>query len=152
MIVTKSIFRTVVHERDGITMRVCTGQEQPDWHPDDIAFGAETPEGVVKVCCRRDVSKGLALLLAKDWVLSVAFMAGFCRCFYLSILNCLIAGYFFWSWRLVVSALCAAGFTLYIRSALNPIVHDKAGHWVNLRTGSTNLCGGTAIKRKARWP
>lgn len=152
MIVTKNCFRTVVHERNGTTMRVCTGQENPCWHQDDITFSSDTPEGVTKVCCRKDVSKGLGIWLAKDWTIAAIFMVGLCYTFYHAICYCLELGQFRWSWYLFWSGLCATGFVLYLRSAINPIVHDQAGHWVNLRTGSTNLCGGVILRKKARWP
>lgn len=36
---------------------------------------------------------------------------------------------------------------LYTLQAHNPIVHDSAGNWIHLRTGSTNLHGGINIAK-----
>ena len=36
---------------------------------------------------------------------------------------------------------------LFFPGAFNPVVHDIQGHWVNLRSGSSNLNGGCVLKK-----
>lgn len=52
-----------------------------------------------------------------------------------------------WTTFLGVAAFAVLS-CLYLSQAINPIVHDMDGHWVNLRTGSTNLNGGGRLLTK----
>ena len=152
MIIIKRTFRTAVHERNGTTVRICTGEPDPAWEPEDIAWGGTAPEDSLIICKRGDVSKVARVPIIANWALAVLNFVGMCYAFYQAMLLCLAAGQFIITPQGVLSTTCALIFVLYFRACLNPVVHDNAGHWINLRNGSSNLCGGIVIKRKARWP
>lgn len=43
-------------------------------------------------------------------------------------------------------SLFGAGSLLFTPQAVNPVLHDMTGKWVNLRTGLSNLNGGCVLK------
>lgn len=154
MIVVKRRFRTVLAVRGDITMRVCTGEcinGLP--HDDDrvtTAWGL-TPEDLL-IHSRKDVTAVAKTAIRVTWALAVAAFISMCCCLWSMYSAWLSAGRWFPNWSMVAAALCAVCFVVFFRQGATPIVHDNSGHWVNLRTGSSNLCGGIVIRKRARWP
>lgn len=155
MIIVNKSFRTVVHTRNGVTMRVCTGEELKEMHRDDVSLQEPHPgdsTDVAAIYSRKDVFQ-----VAKNYVV---FSWAMCLCLFVSMtyslwkffMQTLQAGVILFTTQLPLAAFTTALFTVYFSTVMNPIVHDNMGHWVNLRTGSSNLCDGITVRRKARWP
>ena len=152
MIVTSSKFRTVVEPKGDGAVRVCTGQYIPDEQRHEDDYCGDTPEAqsrTVLIRSRQDVAKAVRPFLLAAWALVLATFLLMCIAFWAAFKQWLVLGGFKLSTHLVGGSAAAVLFLFSFKQVFNPIVHDAAGHWVNLRNGSSNLCGGIVIKKKA---
>lgn len=165
MIVTSSKFRTVVENRGYGVIRVCTGQYIPEeqLHADDyVCPASKVPDETVLVLSedavdktvliryRQDVARAVRPFLMAAWALVMATFLLMCIAFWAAFKQWLVLGGFRLSTHLVGGSAAAVLFLFSFKQVLNPIVHDAVGHWVNLRNGSSNLCDGIVIQKKAR--
>lgn len=154
MIVVRKRFRTVVASRNGIMMRVCTGTELPEiCNRDDIDYAdCKSVENSLCICSRKDVYKAAKFNVILSALFAIIFFLAMLHYLWEMYASFVTYGGFHLNVDILFAAASALFFVFMFRQFTNPIVHDNDGHWVNLRTGSSNLCGGIVIKGKARWP
>lgn len=155
MIIVNKSFRTVVHTRNGVTMRVCTGEELKEIHRDDVSSQEPhpgDPVDVIAICSRKDVFQVAKNYVVFSWVMCLCLFISMTYSLFKFFTQTLQAGVILFTAQLPLAVVTTALFIVYFSTIMNPIVHDNTGHWVNLRTGSSNLCDGIIVRRKARWP
>ncbi len=153
MLVCKCKFKTVICKRDDGILRVCTGEHlaTSDMSDDDWDYAKAGPDDSVLIRDRHDVYKAIRKQLTASWLLALFGFAAFIASTIIYMRQLAIAGHFIFNWNTAAVGLTALVFVVFLHQSLTPIVHDVAGHWVNLKNGSSNLCGGICISRRSTW-
>lgn len=155
MLMVNGRFKTaVVAAGDGL-MRICTGKfvENDTMTADDFpAHSKEEPDTTLPIYSRRDVWKLVKPRIIVSWVLAALSFAAMCFLAYRAYCDPLLRAnpYQFSGYYLGVGA-CVLVFLSTFHQGVHPVVHDTHDNWVDLRNGSSNLCGGIVIHKKARW-
>ncbi len=149
MIVATCIFRTAVSTQDGVTRRVCTGEDVGfNLHEDDCAVeSGNLPAGQCLIYSLRDVRKAVRGVLALDAIFSMLAFVALCCALWKQFIDCVLAEHWVFSLNTVAACALAICFMFLTQQFFRPIVHDCGGHWINLKTGSSNLCGGIVIRK-----
>lgn len=155
MLMVDGRFKTaVVAAGDGM-MRICTGNliDSGALTEDDFeAHSKEEPADTLPIYSRRDVWKLVKTRVIASWVLALACFAGICFSTYSAYCNEALRGSpYQFSWHYVGIAALVLLFLSCFHQGIHPVVHDTSDHWVDLRNGSSNLCGGIVVRKKARW-
>lgn len=150
MIIIPYVFRTVVKRQGGHDVRLCTDEiVDGKHHPDDIEE-RKVEDFEVNYCSissRKDVRKAARKQLGWCWF--IMFFNLFAACFNIFCVFCraLEEQRVQLSLNMVLTGISSAFFVLFCKQVLHPIIHDMKGHWVDLRTGSSDLCDGITIKK-----
>ncbi len=153
MLFIDKTFKTAVAQSDDGFIRVCTGHTvaQQELTCDDCQ-AREKSDGSLVICSRRDVWNLVKGRIVATWLLALGSFVGICVSAYIAYSDQMLrANAMQFSWKYVVVALFTLLFVGLFHQGYHPIVHDNADHWVDLKNGSSNLCGGIVVRRKARW-
>lgn len=153
MLATRCKFRTATVSSGSAIIRICTGQEVPNLlHEDDCAaYDKSLGEDTVIIYSRKDVFQQVRSKLIAVYIIAFLSFVSMCLLLYRCFSIWITQGYFSLNILLVTVGASAYLFIVMLHQGLHPVVHDAADHWVDLKTGSSNLCGGIVIRRKARW-
>lgn len=153
MLATRCKFRTATINSGGSIIRICTGKEvEPCLHADDCAaYDKSIGDNTVIVYSRKDVSRQVRGKVIAAFILAAIAFGLLCVLLYKCFQIWIQMGHFILDILLLYVGICAYVFVVMLSQGIHPVVHDADGHWVDLRTGSSNLCGGIVIRRKARW-
>lgn len=153
MLIVHERFKTaIVTDGDGFR-RVCTGEflNSSDVTADDSQ--AYTPvQGELLIHSRRDVWNAVRWNMVTTCSLAIAGFVGLCVSSAVAYMDAALrANPVQFSGKYVLVAFFTLLFVGMFHQCVHPVVHDNADHWVDLWNGSSNLCGGIVIHRKARW-
>lgn len=154
IVVNKKMRLAVQRVEPGTTfMRLATHQyipypERGDVLVDDDLKVVETDfvhaDEILPIISLRDMKKQFTTARVINAVLVVIFWA-------LLIFQIVISVYDYYDngmawYRFLAVSIISTAAILYTQSARNLVVHDLDGNWLHLRTGQTNLNGGTSLR------